>query len=182
MDPSPKEADFMPYLVLASPLIALAVNVLSQIVLLRSTRGSHFMRSMIGGFLAGAAGLLVLEFFLLRLPDLSREAIAGMTIHALTYVALSYCYFNFVNLGQSSIRIRIYSEIAASPGGLSVQDLEKDYNEEALMAMRLRRLAESGDIVKKDGRLFVGRQRLVPVARLVFAAKQFLLSRKSEFH
>jgi hypothetical protein len=182
MDPSPKEADFMPYLVLASPLIALAVNGLTQIVLLRSTRGSHFMRSMIGGFLAGAAGLLVLEFFLLPHPDLFWDTIAGVTVHAMTYVALSYCYFNFVNLGQSSIRIRIYSEIAASPVGLSVQDLEKDYNEKALMAMRLRRLAESGDIVKKESLFFVGRQRLVLLARIVFAAKQFLLSRKSEFH
>jgi hypothetical protein len=167
---------------LASPMIALAVNVLVQIVLLRSTRGAHFMRSIIGGFLGGSAGLLVMEFLLLRFPDRFWEAIAGVTVHVLTYVALSYCYFNFVNLGQSSIRIRIYSEIAASPGGLSVQDLERDYNENALMAMRLRRLTESGDIVKKVGRFFVGRQRLVPVARIVFAAKQFLLSRKSEFH
>jgi hypothetical protein len=182
MDPSQKEADILSFFVLVSPMIALAVNVLSQIVLLRSTRGSHFMRSMIGGFLAGAAGLLALEFFLLPHPDLFWGTIAGVTVHAMTYVALSYCYFNFVNLGQSSIRIRIYAEIAASPEGLSVQDLEKDYNEKALMDMRLRRLAESGDIVKKDGRFFVGRQRLVPVARIVFAAKQFLLSRKSEFH
>jgi hypothetical protein len=166
---------------LASPMIALAINGLVQIVLLRSTRGAHFMRSIIGGFLAGSAGLLVMEFLLLRFPDLFWETIAGVTVHVLTYVALSYCYFNFVNLGQSSIRIRIYSEIAATAKGLSVQDLERDYNESALMAMRLRRLTESGDIVKKDGRFFVGRQRLVPVARIVFAAKQFLLSRKSEF-
>jgi hypothetical protein len=182
MDPFQKEADLTPLIVLASPMIALALNVLIQIVLLRSTRGSHFMRSMIGGFLAGVIGLLVMEFTLLRFPGLSWEAIAGVTVHVLTYFALSYCYFNFVNLGQSSIRIRIYSEIAASPEGLSVQDLEKDYNEKALMAMRLRRLAESGDIVKRDGRFFVGRQRIVLVARIVFAAKQFLLSRKSEFH
>jgi len=178
MAPYPKADDIQAWLVLTGPLIALGLNVAAQIVLLRSTSGTRYMRSMIGGFLAGAAGLAVLELILFTRWACSLEDLA---VQILTYGTLSYCYFHFVNLGQSSIRIRIYAEIAASPGGLSIHDLARDYNEEALMDLRLRRLAESGDIIERNGRYFVGRRRLIHIARAIFAAKLLVLGRKSEF-
>jgi hypothetical protein len=180
MDLSPAEVDFISVLTFGCPLLALAANAVVQVLLLRFSQGAHFLRSMIGGFCGGGFALGVVELWLVpRMPG--EEVFGGVVVHLLTYAALAYCYFNFVNLGQSSIRIRIYAEIAAAKGGLSVGELMRDYNETALMAMRLHRLTESGDLVFKNGRYFLGRRRLVPVARIIFAAKRFLLGRESEF-
>lgn len=181
MDLFPEEVDFLSVLIFGSPLVALAANAVAQILLLRLSRGARFMRSMIGGFCVGAGVLAVSEVFLVpRMP--AAEVLGSVLVHLLTYAALAYCYFHFVNLGQSSIRIRIYAEIAAARDGLSVAQLLSEYNETSLMAMRLHRLVESGDLVVKDGRYFLGRRRLVPVARIIFAAKRFLLAKESEFH
>ena len=166
-----------------SPVLALAVNVLGQIVLLRSSRGSHFLRSIVGGFLAGLIALGLLDLVAIRIYGLSHDTLMlAFVVNTLTYGALSYCYFNFVNLGQSSIRIRLYAEIAASGQGVSIAEMAREYNEEALMKMRLQRLRESGDIVEKDGRYFVGRSRLVFIGHVIFGAKRFILGKDSEFH
>jgi hypothetical protein len=182
MDLSPKVADWLPCAPLVAVVAALAVNVLAQIALVRLSRGTHFLRSAAGGF---AAGLLVLALFeawlILRQPAAGETLGKALFVSAPTYVALSYCFFNFINLGQSSIRIRLYSEIAAAPGGVSVEQMTREYNEDALMHARLQRLTESGDIVERDGRYFVGRRRLVPVSAIIFGLKAFILGKTSEF-
>ena len=182
MGPSPKVADWWPYAPLLGIVAALAVNVLAQITLVRLSRGTHFLRSAAGGFAAGLLALALLEAGLVTAQPLAGETWEKTLLVGLpTYVALSYCFFNFVNLGQSSIRIRLYSEIAAIPSGVSVEQMAREYNEEALMHARLHRLTESGDIVERDGRYFVGRRRLVSVAAVIFGLKAFILGKGSEF-
>lgn len=179
MDPSPRVADLWPYAPLAAIVAALAVNVLAQIALVRLSRGTHFLRSAAGGF---GAGLLALALFEVWLISNSGETWDKALLVSLpSYVALSYCFFNFINLGQSSIRIRLYSEIATAPDGVSVEQMTREYNEDALLHARLQRLTESGDIVERDGRYFVGRRRLVPVAAIIFGLKAFILGKGSEF-
>ncbi len=180
MELFPGEVDFFSAFIFGTPLLALTANAVAQILLFRFSRGAHFMRSMIGGFFAGGVALAAIEFFLVP-RMITTDVWGGVFVHLFTYAALAYCYFHFVNLGQSSIRIRIYAEIAAAPDGLSSAELMRDYNETSLMAMRLHRLVESGDLIVKNGRYFLGRRRLVPVARIIFAAKRFLLARDSEF-
>jgi hypothetical protein len=65
--------------------------------------------------------------------------------------------------------------------GLEIGALKQDYNETTLVETRLQRLTSSGDVVESDGRYFVGRYRLVVVARILFFAKQLILGKKSEF-
>jgi len=170
------------YFVLLSPVAALAVNVVAQIVLLRASRGSHFLRSIIGGFLVGFVVLGALDLFAVREAGWSLDAaLKILVVNTITYGSLGYCYFNFVNLGQSSIRIRLYAEIAATGNGISIKELSRDYDEQALMKMRLQRLRESGDVVEKEGRYHVGRNRLVLIGAVIFAAKRFILGKDSEF-
>jgi len=158
------------------------MNVAVQIVLFRSSCGTHFMRSILLGFLSGLAVLALLEIARISLAGLSPLTFStALLVDAPIYAGLSYCYYNFVQLGQTSIRIRLYSEIAGRPGGLAAGDIALLYNEEALMKVRIQRLLESGDVVERDGRYFIGRRRLVPVAAIIFAAKRLLLGRESEF-
>ena len=164
-----------------APITALAVNVVAQIVAFRLFRGRRFLQSVVLGF---GVGLLALILAQLIFPPGATALDAWCTallVNVPIYGALSYCFFNFANLGQSSIRVRIYARIAHEPRGLSVAELAAEYNEESLLNMRLQRLTESGDIALTNGRYFLGRKRFVPVAHTIFAIKRFVLGKTSEF-
>ena len=165
------------------PLVALAVNVAAQILLVRATRGVNFLRTLIGGSLVGCLALLALDaMFCNWLAPVPDGLIVSLLVHVPTYAALTYAYsFGVANLGQTSIRIRIYSEIAGSPTGKSTGEIEELYGEGAFTKMRVSRLVESGDIVERDGRYYTGRSRLVVAAHIIFGLKRFLLGQHSEF-
>ena len=107
--------------------------------------------------------------------------ILALAVNLPTYVCLSYCYYSFVQLGQTSIRIRMYSEIAEREDGVILSEMEQEYNEEGLTEVRLQRLIESGDMIVRDNTYFIGRKRLLLITNIIFAAKHFLLRKKSEF-
>jgi hypothetical protein len=170
------------YFLLLTPVAALAVNVVAQVLLVRLQRGRHFLRAQTGGILVGGIALIVFDIFAVTRFDTAGETLAlSLLINIPTYLALSYCFFNFVNLGQTSIRIRIYSEIAAYPNGMPTEEIAREYQDDVLMRVRLQRLVESGDVVQKCDRYFVGRTRLVRLGNLIFAAKRFVLGKASEF-
>ena len=167
---------------LLCPVLALGVNVITQVLVFRATRGAHYFRSIVQGVAAGALFLVLFEALLAAGTGSSRDLMAvALLVHAPTYLALSYCAYNFIQLGQSSIRIRMYAEIASEPSGVSVEEMKREYDDQAMMQARLRRLIESGDIVEKEGRYFVGRRRLVGISDIIVAAKRLLLGKASEF-
>jgi hypothetical protein len=177
-----KADDNWAYGSLLIPVMALAVNVFAQVLLLRARR-TDFLRSIIEGCIIGGVALLILSILLIGWVAPSPEGLVRfLFVNIPTYGALSYCYFGVVGLGETSIRIRIYGEIAATSAGMSNADIERLYSEGVFAAMRLRRLLESGDIVERDGRYFAGKNKLIHAAKIMFAAKQFLLGKKSEFH
>jgi hypothetical protein len=164
------------------PIFAMLVNTIVQIAAFRSRRGVQFFRSIVEGFLAGAGTLAVIEIFFAADSFSFRDyLVLVFLINIPIYLALSYCAYNFVQLGQTSIRIRMYSEIAASPGGINVEEMKREYDDNALIEGRIRRLSESGDAVERNGRYYIGRTRLLLIAELLLAAKRFLLGRESEF-
>lgn len=164
-----------------APIGAVATNVLAQILAVRIGKGRHFLRAVVLGFFIGAVSLIVAQAIFPPASDPREAWSIAMLVNLPLYAALSYCFFNFVNLGQSSIRIRLYDEIGQHPGGIAIADIVREYDEPALMRMRLQRLTESGDIVEKNGRYFVGRKRFVGIAKVIFALKTFILGRGSEF-
>jgi hypothetical protein len=102
-------------------------------------------------------------------------------VNAPIYFCLSYCFFNFANLGQSSIRIRIYSKILESPQGARIETILEEYNETDLAKTRLQRLFESGDLISNGTECHIGRRRLVKIGAPIFFLKKFLLGKLSEF-
>ena len=167
--------------IILAPVAALATNVISQVLVVRLQKGRHFLRSLATGFLIGALTLAGLEILFQNATGGAFSFWQSVAVNLPLYAGLSYCYFHFANLGQSSIRIRIYSEIAKESDGVGILHILTDYDENRLIQMRLQRLIESGDIKEKDGSYFIGRARLVLIAKLIFAAKRFILGRKSEF-
>ena len=178
----PKADDAWGVCSLLSPLIALGVNVAGQVLMVRLRRGAKFLRSIVEGFLFGALALALFETLLILWSRASGDSLAAaFLVNAPTYAALSYCYFGVANLGQTSIRIRMYSEVAAAPSGVDAGEMNRQYDDGELMRLRLERLRASGDLVERDGCYVAGRSRLILIAGIIFWLKRFFLGKGSEF-
>jgi hypothetical protein len=170
------------WLYLASPIVALAVMVVVQAIVLCLRQGEHFFGSVVVGFLAGLLTVLALQVVLLvvfpRNPD---RWVLALVANPAIFVMLSYCFFNFINLGHASIRIRIFKECDDRGGFITHDELRAVYDDERIKEARLQRLLEGGDVVRENGRWKLVNPRLVPVAKMVFGLKKFVLRRESEF-
>lgn len=91
-------------------------------------------------------------------------ALFGMNITA--YLALAFCYFNFVNLTVASLRIRMLEEILDSPGPLPHATLLGRYDSSSVAALRIDRLLRGGHVIERNGRLHRGRLQFLLVARI----------------
>lgn len=170
--------------VLAVPLLGLAVNVVFQVGLLRLTGGRAFMKTIALGFLAG--GSVTLAAYLGWMWNVHPGEGLGALLDwfllvAPAYAGLAYGYANFANLGNSSIRIRLYEELRRAPNGLPLAEIRGRYNEATILENRLQRLRESGDLILRDSLWRVGRKRFVRLGGVIFFAKQLVLRRRSEF-
>jgi len=167
---------------LLSPILALAVMVVVQATVLRARGGEQFFASVIAGFLAGLVVAIAMQVALLWVfPRNFDRWVLAVVANPAIYVMLAYCFFNFINLGHASIRIRIFKECRDRGGFITHEELRAVYDDDRIRDVRLQRLLEGGDIVREKGRWKLVNPRLVPVATLVFALKQFVLRRESEF-
>lgn len=167
---------------LLSPVVALAVMVTVQALVLRLRKGDLFFGSVVVGFLAGLLVVLALQACLLLLfPRNFDRWVLALVANPAIYVMLAYCFFNFINLGHASIRIRIFKECDDRGGFITREELGAVYDDELIKEARLQRLLEGGDIVRENDRWKLVNPRLVPVAKMVFGLKKFVLRRESEF-
>lgn len=147
----------------AAPAIGLAFNCLVQVRACR--RDKRLLSSVYRGFAGGAAACaLACGFGAALLPAL------------VTYAALGYCYFHFINLGETARRIRLLRELAeGGPDGLSKEQLLAGYNAKGILAARLERLLNNSQIVEKDGRYYLGGRAVFGMARILLLMKRLLL-------
>ena len=99
----------------------------------------------------------------------------------IAYLCLSYCYFNFLNLGITARRIRLLIELLEAPGGL---DLGGDPPALRLARRwsdaRLGRLLAGGQVRESGGRYTIGAPLLLS-ARAIVLLKVLFLGTRSEF-
>jgi hypothetical protein len=169
---------------LAIPVLGLTVNVLSQVAFLRFAGGRGFMKTIALGFFLGGLWTLAAYPLWIWFQQGSYSADSFLQwafLIAPTYAGLGYGYANFANLGNSSIRIRLYEELRLAPTGLPLEEIRRNYNESAILKTRLQRLEESGDLIRQDLLLRVARKRFVFLGGAIFFAKQLVLQKRSEF-
>jgi hypothetical protein len=165
-----------------SPVIGLLVNVTVQVLVYRSFGAFGLLRSVVLGFFAGLAATLAVDAGFLRDPLMPlRDAACFALMDFLTYASLGYCYFHFINLGETARRIRIVREIKESGSGLSINEIIERYGARHVVDIRLGRLLKKGQVVLKDGRYFVGRPSMLVMSRTIVFMKLMLLGKKSEF-
>jgi hypothetical protein len=167
---------------LAAPLGGLVVMVVVHTMICRRRGERRFLGGVATAFTCGFATFLLWQGWLLisTIMQVDTLVLAG-AVNIPLFICLAYCYYNFVNLGHASIRIRIYAECREQGGHVSEHHLAGVYSDELLKEARLCRLLEGGDMICRGECYHPGGARLVPVAWFVFGMKKLVLGRSSEF-
>lgn len=170
------------YLEVTAPVIGLILNVLFQVFGFRYISGIGLLKSIFLGFLAGFFSVVALESYIFfTLSNSIQNFIAIIIVNLMTYSALGYCYFHFLNLGETARRIRIVRELYDTGGGLSLEGILERYNAGDIVHKRVERLLNNGQISEKNGRYYVGSPVMLIMAKIMVALKLIFLGKKSEF-
>jgi hypothetical protein len=164
------------WLVTLAPLIGLAADVVVQIAGAHATR--RMGPSIIAGVLCGLAATAICAGLYLAAPSLA-DAVATWVVSVLTYLALAFGYWGFLNLNITSLRIRMLREILNAPDGISRAALDASYTNEELLERRLERLERSRQISCVDGRYRLESNTLLFLARLLMFLRILLLPERA---
>ena len=164
------------------PLISFLINVISQVLLFRTNPGFGLLKSEYVGFVSGLIMLALLHTYSFVEYRQSIEIISPILItNLLTYGALGYCYFHFINLCLTARRIRLVRDLYKSANGLSMAEILEEYNANKMVQIRLKRLLDSGQIVFLDGKYYIGKPFILFTANCMVALKQLFLGKRSEY-
>lgn len=164
------------------PLSAFMLNVVTQVVLLRLSKQVGLLKSIYYCFGLGLIALMVSEIITAFSLSLQASEVLPIAIaNLLIYFALGYCYFNFINLGETARRIRILRELYESDGGLSMEEILQRYNALEIVQRRIGRLIRSGQVIEKNGRFIVSKPILLMIAKVIVAMKLLFLGKDREF-
>lgn len=171
------------FLHMLAPVAGLALMCLSHALMCRANPRLPLLNGLAAAGMLGLAALAVVGLTAAWLGgDWWNSAAASLLVDLPIYGCLAYGYANFVNLGQSSVRVRIYRELLGRADGIEAAALQAEYDENAMLQARLERLVAAGDLRLDAGRYTVGRGRLLAIAAAVFGLKRAILGRHSEFN
>lgn len=163
-----------PTIVLA-PVAGLALNCMSQIAVARAFPARSPYHSMAAGMLVGLVASIAATVVGLHDSDFTIVDCVGFhLLNLMSYLALAFGYFNFVNLTIASLRIRLLRELDAAGGSLSKTSLLDTYGTRSVIDLRIQRLVRGGHLRQRDGRYFIGKKRFLAVA-LVYNALRWLV-------
>ena len=167
--------------VVAAPILGLGVYCISQILIARGSPGRSPYHSLKLGFVCGLlAAMAVCGWGVGSMALSLQDRVGYLTLDLLSYLALAFGYFNFVNLTVASLRIRLLEEIRESGGAMSADAIVATYNSREVVAIRLQRLIQGGHLVEKNGRLHSGRLPFLIVARIFDGLHWFIFGRRGK--
>jgi len=167
---------------LVAPVLALGVMFCAHAARSRMDPSAPMLNSLAGAGFLGLMALAIVEVVVLASGQTLGEVfLSALLVDFPIFACLAYGYANFVNLGQSSVRVRIYRELLAADDGIAMETLRVQYDERSMLEARLQRLVSAGDLKHEDACYTLGKPRLLLIARVVFALKHFVLGRRSEF-
>ncbi len=157
-----------PYEILA-PLIGLAVNAGIQIGLSRFA-GMRLLKTVFAGFFLGLFPVLA--------QGLCSQAGPGIiSANCMIYFCLAYCYFHFINMGETARRIRIIQEIHSSGTGLTRDEILARYNAEEILEKRLARLLNNGQVRLENGKYYLKPSLMLLITRIFIFTRSLILGR-----
>jgi hypothetical protein len=169
----------MSYFNIFIPLIGILSNISAQIFSYKYLFGKKLLKSEYFGFLCGAVVLSVCEAFAYQEPV--TEWLSLVCVNLIIYLCLSYCYFNFINMGETARRIRLLRELYDSALGLSKEEILLKYNAEQVVDLRMRRLLNNHQIILRSARYYVASPVMLLISKAIVLMKLIVLGKKSEF-
>ena len=169
----------MDYFNIFIPLIAIAGNITAQIFSYKCLPGKKLLKSEYSGFLCGVTVLAVCQAFARGEPAVERLSL--IFVNLIIYGCLSYCYFNFVNMGETARRIRLLRELYDSGPGLNKEEILSRYNAGVVVDLRMGRLLNNHQIISRAGRYYAGSPVMLLIAKIIVLMKRVVLDKRSEF-
>lgn len=162
------------------PILCLSINVLVQILVFRYVPKLGLLKSEYLGFAIGLVAFLLFKFYISSFYlKLDSDLIAFFFVDLVTYCALGYCYFHFVNLSETARRIRILRELYDAREGLSIDQILQHYNALEIVKKRIDRLINAGQVVIKNNKYYIGNPIMLFIAKSITAMKLILFGRKT---
>jgi len=170
------------YLQVSVSILGFLANIISQVASFHYFLTLGLFRSIILGF---AVGFITLVFFEIYLFFVSFQANGDFSpivgVNLATYISLAYCYWAYINIGETSLRIRILRELHDSKEGLSMNELLAIYNPDDMFEKRLERLVKYKQIIRRGEKYFINKKILLIVAKIIVIMKLIIVGKKSEF-
>jgi len=145
----------MDILIVEVGFLSFGIFLLIHVITFRRVRPEHLLKSLLLCVIAmlGLPVLLMGVLYSLKAVDAAWQAWVCAAVLALVIQGLLCFVYILCVFGpyETSVRMRLVREMAASPGGLSIGELLQRYNTETIVNLRLRRLMGSGDIIEKNG-------------------------------
>ena len=114
---------------------------------------------------------------LVESPTTALDALALAIVVMAIYNAAGFSHFCFVNLGETSLRIFILQMVMEAPQGLDLSEILDAYNDQHLIAIRLRRIADNGQARLSNGIFYPRRSLLFAASTILELLKRMLYGR-----
>jgi hypothetical protein len=154
------------WLVVASPVMAFAINC-AIYLLLRRVTGLRIALSIIGGLGFGLGLVILAGLAIGRLGYADIDFVEALICQLGTYIALSFCFWAFLNLNLTSIRIRVLRHLLQVGGTATISGLLETYSDSERLQRRLARLRNGGQIELVGGNWRLRSPLLLIIARCI---------------
>ncbi len=174
----------MKILEICIPFIGLGINMIFQAASLKLIKGLGLLKSVFLGFSAGLIFVTGSEFYFYNIPRGGIGDFIGLLcVNLLTYTALGYTYFHYINLGETARRVRILRELTEHEGGMDEQEILAKYNSRDIIEKRLGRLLKNKQVILRDGKYYIGRPTVLWIAKIINVIKMIVFGRtKNDFN
>jgi|FEC22Drversion2_1045045.scaffolds.fasta_scaffold00873_7 hypothetical protein len=167
------------YWLLVAPVAGTVVNIFAQLILARVMSGQRLLLLIVIAFAIGLAVTATVAFWALRLGEVALfDGIALGTSVLLIYGAAGLVMFALINLGETSLRIRMMKLLREAREDITREQLIADYDDAALVAVRLKRLEDKAQARVVADVFFPRRSLLFMASAMVRLMKRIVYGRR----
>lgn len=168
----------MDWLLTAAPLLGLAIDCAGQIAFAHAARRSG--ASIVTGALCGLVTTCGIIAYAAVSAAPGFVGAPTWAILLMTYFALAFGYWVFLNLNLTSVRIRLIRELLKNSNGTSRAEILQRYSAEEFLQRRLERLRDgSRQFSYTNGRWRLRKRTLLYAARAIGALRALLIPKSS---
>ena len=158
-----------------APFMGQIINTAFHVIWNHATKAKGHLGSIIFCFLAGwLVQILLTSSALCQCNASANDWVGTFTLNSASTIGFGYCYFTFVNLLKTSLRIRILAEIEQNGGqGMTANALRRLYDAKDVTTMRIirlrnwRQIKQWGDNLYPEGWAFLALGRVLRLLKTI---------------